>query len=103
MDAVIDASVAANKEIYERIRRDDPFMSEALRELMKDEIESEIVEREQKAALEAARQADQKARQEKSLELIGNLMETMKMTAEQAMDALKVPVNDRKKYMAGLQ
>lgn len=103
VDAVIDASVAANKEIYERIRRDDPFMSEALRELMKDEIESEIVEREQKAALEAARQADQKARQEKSLELIGNLMETMKMTAEQAMDALKVPVNDRKKYMAGLQ
>ncbi len=103
MDAVIDASVAANKEIYERIRRDDPFMSEALRELMKDEIESEIVEREQKAALEAARQADQKARQEKSLELIRNLMETMKMTAEQAMDALKVPVNDRKKYMAGLQ
>ena len=77
-------------------------MSEALRELMKDEIESEIVEREQKAALEAARQADQKARQEKQLELIGNLMETMKMTAEQAMEALKVPVKDRKKYMAGL-
>ena len=64
MDAVIDASVAANKEIYERIRRDDPFMSEALRELMKDEIE----EREKKAALEAARQADQKARQENSIE-----------------------------------
>ena len=99
MDAVIDASVAANKEIYERIRGDDPFMSEALRELMKDEIE----EREKKAALEAARQADQKARQENSIELIGNLMETMKMTAEQAMDALKVPANHRKKYMAGLQ
>ena len=98
MDAVIDASVAANKEIYERIRRDDPFMSEALRELMKDEIE----EREKKAALEAARQADQKARQENSIELIRNLMETMKMTAEQAMEALKVPVKDRKKYMAVL-
>lgn len=91
VDAVLDASVAANRELYETIRRDDPFMCEALRELMKDE----IAEREQKA--------DEKARQENSIELIRNLMETMKMTAEQAMDALKVPVNDRKKYMAGLQ
>ena len=65
-------------------------MCEALRELMKDE----IAEREQKA--------DEKARQENSIELIRNLMETMKMTAEQAMEALKVPVKDRKKYMAVL-
>lgn len=90
VDAVLDASVAANRELYETIRRDDPFMCEALRELMKDE----IAEREQKA--------DEKARQENSIELIKNLMETMKMTAEQAMEALKVPVKDRKKYMAGL-
>lgn len=90
VDAVLDASVAANRELYETIRRDDPFMCEALRELMKDE----IAEREQKA--------DEKARQENSIELIRNLMETMKMTAEQAMEALKVPVKDRKKYMAGL-
>ncbi len=95
VDAVMQASVAANRESYERIRMCDPFMCEALRELMRDEIE----ERER----EAARQADQKARQEKSLKLIRNLMETMKMTAEQAMDALKVPANDKKKYMAGLQ
>ena len=90
VDAVLDASVAANRELYETIRRDDPFMCEALRELMKDE----IAEREQKA--------DEKARQENSIELIRNLMETMKMTAEQAMEALKVPVKDRKKYMAVL-
>ena len=66
-------------------------MCEALRELMKDE----IAEREQKT--------EEKARQENSMELIRNLMETMKITAEQAMEALKVPVKDRKKYMAGLQ
>ena len=65
-------------------------MCEALRELMKDE----IAEREQKT--------DEKARQENSMELIRNLMETMKITAEQAMEALKVPVKDRKKYMAVL-
>ena len=98
VDTVMDASVATNKGVYEKIRRDDPFMCEALRELMKDEIESEIAEREQKAALEA----DQKARQEKSIELIRNLMETMKMTADQAMTAMKISDEDRREYRAKL-
>ena len=94
VDAVMDASVAANRGVYEKIRGDDPFMCEALRELMKDE----IAEREQKAALEA----DQKARQENSIELIKNLMETMKMTADQAMTAMKISDVDRQEYRAKL-
>ena len=102
VDAVLDASVPANREIYEKIRKEDPFMCEALRELMKDEIENEIAEREQKAALEAALQADQKARQENSMELIRNLMETMKMTADQAMTAMKISDVDRQEYRAKL-
>ena len=65
-------------------------MCEALRELMKDEIE------EQK----------QKARQETSQEIrqetIKNLMDSMKWTAEQAMDALKLPMDDRAKYVSRL-
>lgn len=83
VDAVMQASVAANQELYENLRRCNPFMCEALRELMKEEIEREIEEETRKAALKAALQADQKARQEKSIELIRNLMETMKMTAGQ--------------------
>ena len=33
---------------------------------------------------------------------IRNLMDSMKWTAEQAMDALKLPVDDRAKYVAKL-
>lgn len=98
VDAVMQASVAANRELYENLRRCNPFMCEALRELMKEEIEREIEEETRKAAL----QADQKARQKKSIELIRNLMETMKMTADQAMAAMKIPNEDRKEYMARL-
>ena len=36
------------------------------------------------------------------VESIKNIMDTMKMTAQQAMDALKIPVTDRSKYMARL-
>ena len=40
-DAVYAVSVAANYEVYDRIRRRNPIMCEALRELMKEEIEKE--------------------------------------------------------------
>lgn len=69
-------------------------MCEALRELMKDE----IAECERKAAF----QADQKARLETRQESLRNLMDSMKWTAEQAMEAMKIPVKDREQYLAGL-
>ena len=65
-------------------------MCEALRELMKDEIEGEREEREQKA------------RQKKTIGLIKNLMETMKLTVDQAMAAMKISDEDRGNYRAML-
>ena len=49
--------------------------------------------------------ADSKAegREETLLNSIKNLMETLKLTAEQAMDALKIPDDDRKKYVSMLK
>ena len=49
--------------------------------------------------------ADSKAegREETLLNSIKNLMETLKLTAEQAMDALKIPDDDRKKYVSLLK
>jgi hypothetical protein len=85
-----NVSVSANKALYEKIRRCNPRMCEALRELMKDEIESEIEEK------------TRNVRQEERRETIKNLMDSMKWTAEQAMEAMKVPVKDREQYMAGL-
>ncbi len=97
-DAVMQVSVSANKALYEKIRRCNPRMCEALRELMKDEIESEIEEKTQRAVL----QVERNVRQEERRETIKNLMDSMKWTAEQAMEAMKVPVKDREQYMAGL-
>ena len=82
VDAVLQVSVSANKEIYEAIRRCDKVMCEALRELMKEDLE----QREQETLLKAIR----------------NLMETMKCSAEQAMAALKIPEADKGKYIAKL-
>ncbi len=82
VDAVLQVSVSANKEIYEAIRRCDKVMCEALRELMKEDFEQ--------------------TKQETLLEAIKNLMETMKCSADQAMVALKIPDADKGKYIAKL-
>ena len=74
VDAVLQASVSANYDIYEEVRRDS-IMCQALRELMKDEIETEINEAENRVKLED----------------IKGIMESFSVTAEQAMDALKIP------------
>ena len=82
VDAVLQASVSANKEVYEAIRRRDKVMCEALRELMKEDFEEQ--------------------ERETLLQIIKNLMDTMEWTAEQAMAAMKIPDADKGKYIAKL-
>ncbi len=86
VDAVLQVSVSANKEIYEAIRRRDKIMCEALRELMKEDFEKQ----------------ERETKQETLVETIKNLMDTMKWTAEQAMTAMKIPDADKGKYIAKL-
>lgn len=86
VDAVLQVSVSANKEIFEAIRRCDKVMCDALRELMKEDFEKQ----------------ERETKQETLLEAIRNLMETMKCSADQAMAALKIPEADKGKYIAKL-
>ena len=86
IDAVLQVSVSANREIYEAIRRCDKIMCDALRELMKEDFEKQ------------ERETRQETKQETLLETIKNL----KWTAEQAMTAMKIPDADRGKYIAKL-
>lgn len=53
VDAVLQVSVSANTELYEQIRRDDR-MCQALRELMKDELDQAERQGRQKGRLEGA-------------------------------------------------
>ena len=40
--------------------------------------------------------------EEERIENLKNLMESLKLTAQQAMDALKIPVSEREKYLEKL-
>lgn len=81
IDSVLQVSVNANFEVYQELRRENG-MCEALRRLMKedfDELESAVL-----------------------LKNIKNVMESFHVTAEQAMEALKIPSNERATYLSKL-
>jgi hypothetical protein len=89
IDAVLQASVSANFELYEDVRRDS-VMCQAMRELMKDEIAEERTD--------AANMAETET-QVKNIKVI---MKNLKYTAEQAMDALEIPQQKRSIYLSKL-
>lgn len=93
-DAVLQVSVSANSEVYENVKRRNPLMCEALRELMKDEIQEEKDE-----AVKAATKA---TKDKTRLDSIKSLMKKMKWTAKQAMDALSISASDQKRYSSML-
>ena len=101
-DAVMHVSINANREVYNKIRRENPFMCQALRELMKDEIQEEIKAAEEKAAKKAAQEATIKAVDATWLTAIKNLMQESKCDAKSAMKKLCIPAADQIRYLAML-
>ena len=91
MDAILQLSVSANRCVYEDIKRRDPVMCEALRDLMKEEIESEVQEKSQKAVDTAL------------LAAIKSAMKTFGLDAFKAMDRLSIPEADQIRYASRLK
>lgn len=89
-DAVLQLSVSANRSVYEEILRRDPEMCEALRELMKEEIDSEVQEKSQEAVDVAL------------VDAIKNAMKTFGIDAKKAMEGLGIPPTDQLRYAARL-
>lgn len=51
IDAILQVSISANQQTYEDLKRRDPVMCEALRNLMKDEIYEENLEKDKRIAI----------------------------------------------------
>lgn len=93
IEAVLQVSIAANQELYDEIRRNS-IMCDALRQLLNEEIEEE--------KRNAVQNERQRAEQETLLETIKKLMTNLKMTADQAMSAIDIPIEKRAEYRAKL-
>lgn len=85
IDAILQVSVSANKDLYEEVRRDEK-MCQALKDLMKDEIAEEIAEQRANERIDT------------NINNIRNMMKNLKLTAQQAMQALEISAEDQAKY-----
>ena len=81
-DAVLQASVTANFDLYEEVRK-EAIMCQALEDLMKDVIDERVSER-------VNEQVDVT-----TVEHIKSLMKSLKIGVEQAMDMLDIPMAKR--------
>jgi len=93
IDAILQASVGANFELYDELRRRDE-MCEALRRLMKDEIEEEIELKYSEGRQEGIHYGNVAA--------LRNIMSKLSYTAEQAMDLLEIPQPQRESFVKQL-
>ncbi len=89
VDAVLEISVKANRALYGEIW-EDKTMCQALRELMKDQIDEEVRVNKEEAWAEGMAEG--------KLESIHALMTNLNFTAEQAMESLGIPKGEYAKY-----
>ena len=85
-DAILQLSVSANRDVYEEIKRRDPLMCEALKDLMKEEIQEE----------------NQKAVDVATIAMIRNTMKSLGLDATKVMDSMGIPATDQLRYAARL-
>lgn len=90
IDSVLQVSISANQQLYNTLRGDDIMCCDALRELMQDVIDKEVDE------------AVSEAVNETIIKSLSNLITNLHLSAEQAMNALSIPVTDQPKYLAKL-
>lgn len=93
IDAVLQVSVSENETLYNMVR-EDKIMCQALENLMQDIIEERVEERIEKRVEE--RQEQQTVKNLKAM------MKNLKLTAEQALQALDISDSDKPRYMAML-
>ena len=101
ISAVLEVSVAANESLYEKIRR-SIVMGDALRKLMKDD----LIQAESKGRLEGKIEGRLEGRlegmHEKQLESLTNVMKSLSLDADRAMDILRIPTAEREIYRSQL-
>jgi len=97
-DAILQASISANYEMYKEVR-EEHVMCEALERLMKDKIDEKLDEKYDMGRLAGICEGRREGALERNTESIKNIMTKLSYTAEQAMDLLEIPEMQREIVM----
>jgi hypothetical protein len=107
LDAILQVSATANRVVFDEIYREgEERMCQALKEIMKDDFEKAEARGEARGVAigEARGVAIGEARgvEKNAIDNIKSLMETTNWSAQQAMDALKIPASKQSLYASRL-
>ena len=98
------AHVGELLKLMTAITRDDRFADTLDEEGRKPGNMCEVLDRvEEKGKIEGRTEGRKEGIDEARLESIRNIMNTLKMTTNQAMDVLRIPVSEREKYLKKIQ
>lgn len=95
VDAVLQASVSANGRLYDEMKRRSSDMCEAMRILMKDEIETEIREARQEGQKEGRQAGKLEQARETAFEL-----QRMGLPVDKIAQAVKVSLETVQKWLS---
>ena len=95
LDAILQVSATANRVVFDEIyRRGEEQMCQALQEIMKEDFE--------KAEARGVAIGEARGVEKTAIDNIKSLMETTNWSAQQAMDALKIPASKQSLYASRL-
>jgi hypothetical protein len=97
-DAVLQVSMKANKEVYDKLKKEDGFMCEALRELMQPEIEQELAEAREVAIKEGRQEGIQQGIQN-MLGVLQDLGQSTEVAFAQLKDKYGLEGKQAENYM----
>ena len=113
-DAVMQIAISANFDLFEKLKKEDPVMCDALKELMRPEFEEELaaelknntdrVTRDvtnrvtRDVTRRVTQDVTQRVTQDTAVSNIKSLMSRMHWSAREAMDALAIPEEKRESY-----
>jgi hypothetical protein len=102
MNAVLEVSILGNRKMYQRLRKEEYRMCEALRDLFKDEIEEEKAAAVNEAVSEAVAETKREDEKKNAIEtenkvagMIKSLMKSSKVDVDKAMELLEIPQDER--------
>ena len=96
VDSVFQVSSTANRELYEKIYKEDPAMCQTLMDIMKDDIDIKV----QQGRNQGIQQGIQIGKDDMLLTNINSLMESLNISASRAMEILHISPEDRLRYLS---
>ncbi len=102
MKAILNVAIAIDESVFDEIKKEGNEMSEAVERLFKEEFAECRAQGRSEGIAQGRTEGIAQGRSEERLNSVRNLMSTMKLTVDRAMEALSIPDSERAELRVAL-